>query len=207
VRSSDRKPIIGLTGGIGAGKSLVADIMRELGAAVVDSDRLAHQELSDREVVATLREWWGESVTRADGEIDRKAVAAIVFADSEELKRLEGLLYPRIDRRRRSLVEGFERDGEVRAIVYDAPKLFEAGLDRKCDCIVFVDATWDVRVRRAARSRGWDEAELQKREKMQDPLEPKKAIADYVVANQFDVETLRSAVEQVFSSVLASFPT
>ncbi len=206
MRSNDRKPIIGLTGGIGAGKSFVADIMRELGAAIVDSDRLAHQELSDPQVVDTLREWWGETVCARDGGIDRKAVAGIVFASPVELKRLEDLLYPRIDRRRALLVVDFEQDEAIQAIVYDAPKLYEAGLDKKCDCVVFVDASWQVRLDRAAQSRGWDEAELQKREKMQDPLEPKKAKADYVVTNQFDIETLRETVRQVFSSVLASFP-
>lgn len=206
MRSKGRKPIIGLTGGIGAGKSLVADIMRELGAAIVDSDRLAHQELSDPQVVATLCRWWGEAIAGIDGVINRKAVASIVFADRTELQRLEDLLYPRIDRRRRSLVDYFEQDSDVRAIVYDAPKLFEAGLDRACDCVVFVDAPWEARVRRAAQTRGWNEAELRKREKMQDPLKPKRAKADYVVTNQFDIETLRSTVEQVFGSVLVSFP-
>lgn len=206
MRSKGRKPIIGITGGIGAGKSLVADIMRELGAAIVDSDRLARQELSDPQVMLTLRQWWGQTIVGSDGAIDRSAVAAIVFVDRTELKRLEDLLYPRIDRHRQSLVDDFQQDSDVRAIVYDAPKLYEAGLDRKCDCVVFVDAPWEVRVGRATQSRGWDEAELRKREKMQDPLEPKRAKADYVVSNQFDIKTLRPTVQQVFNSVLASVP-
>lgn len=206
MRSSDRKPIIGLTGGIGAGKSLVADIMRENGAGIVDSDRLAHEELVDPQVIETLRKWWGEKVCSSGGEIDRKAVAGVVFKDPLELQRLEDLLYPRIDRRRASLVMDFEKDGEIRAIVYDAPKLYEAGLNEKCDYVVFVDAPWEVRIERVAQTRGWDEAELLKREKMQDPLEPKKAKADYVVTNQFNIDTLRVTVQQVFSSVLASFP-
>lgn len=204
--SKDRKPIVGVTGGVGAGKSLVADMMRELGAVVIDSDRLAHEELSDPQVVAALRQWWGEGIVTSGGKIDRHAVAGIVFSDRDELKRLENLLYPRIDRRRQLLVDGWVKKSDIRAIVYDAPKLYEAGLDRKCDCVVFVDAPRSVRVQRIARTRGWGEAELQKREKMQDPLKPKMAKADYVVTNQFDIETLRSAVEQVFRAVLASFP-
>jgi len=206
VRSEGRKPIIGLTGGISAGKSVVAGIMHELGAAVIDSDRLAHEELCDSSVVKTLTTWWGEKVLGTGGRVDRRAVGRIVFSDPVQLKRLEDLLYPRIDRRRGELVADIEGDESVRAIVYDAPKLFEAGLDRKCDQLVFVDAPWALRVQRAAMSRDWDEAELLRREKMQDPLESKKSKADYVVANQFDIDTLRSCVEQVFRSILASFP-
>ena len=91
VRAKRIKPIIGLVGGIGAGKSSVARILQSFGAAVIDSDRLAHGELADPEVIATLRSWWGEKVCRSDG-VDREVLASIVFSDPQELDRLEKLL-------------------------------------------------------------------------------------------------------------------
>ena len=90
-------------------------------------------------------------------------------------------------------------------VVLDAPKLYEAGLDALCDAVVFVMAERSDRVRRLAASRGWTEEEVTKRENLQNPLDIKEANADHVVANNSGVEELRTLVEHVFSSVLASF--
>ncbi len=204
VRGKRIKPIIGLVGGIGAGKTSVARVLQSLGAAVIDSDRLAHDELADPEMIATLRSWWGEKVCSA-GKVDRKALASIVFNDPHELDRLEKLLYPRIHRRRERLVEEYNAEPAVRAIVLDAPKLYEAGLGDYCDAVIFVAADWPVRVRRVAASRGWTEEELKRRENLQNSLDAKRANADHVVINHSSLDQLRTDVERVFSSVLAAF--
>lgn len=183
----------------------MARILESLGAVVIDSDQLAHELLGDPEVVATLRRWWGESVFTTDGTADRQAIARIVFADASELTRLEELLYPKIRQRREALLAGYHADPAVRAVVLDAPKLHEAGLDALCDIIVFVEAERSDRMRRLADSRGWTEEEVTKRENLQNPLDTKEASADHVVANNSGVEELRIVVERVFSSVLASF--
>lgn len=199
------KPIIGLTGGIGSGKSTVARILESLGAAVIDSDRLSHDQLADPVVVAALCSWWGEGVRSPGGPADRAAIARIVFEDPVELARLEGLIYPRIERRRVELTAGYNKDPAIRAIVLDAPKLFEAGVDAACDFVVFVEADFATRSVRVAASRAWSEAELVRRENNLKPLDKKKADADHVVVNQFGFEDLKSQVERVFSSILASF--
>lgn len=203
--SPRKKPIIGLAGGIGAGKSSVARILKTLGAAVIDADRLSHEVLSEPEVVAMLRQWWGECVCTPAGEVDHQAIAAIVFDDPAELTRLENLLYPRITRRHRELLAAHTADPNATAIVLDAPKLFETGLNQLCDTVIFVDADWSVRVRRVGDSRGWNEAELARRENLQNPLDIKKANADQVVVNHSSIDVLWSQVERVFSAVLASF--
>ena len=149
--------------------------------------------------------WWGESIRAADGSIDRKAIAQRVFCDAGELDRLERLLYPWIAERRKALLLAYQADPNVRAIVFDSPKLYEAGLDKECDAVVFVDAERSVRLARLARSRGWTDAELSRRENLQDPLDCKRANADYVVVNHSDISELRSRVEQVFQSALAAF--
>ncbi len=206
VPQKRNKPIIGLVGGVGAGKSSVARILASLGSAVIDSDRLAHEELADPQVAAELRGWWGGEICRPDGTVDRKAVASIVFADRAQLERLEQLLYPRLHRRRETLVAGYDADPAVRGIVLDAPKLYEAGLGAYCDAVIFVEADRAERVRRVGASRGWSQEELQRREGLQDSLDVKKANADYVINNQTDMEALGSEVGRVFASILAAFP-
>jgi dephospho-CoA kinase len=205
VRSTRKKPIIGLAGGIGAGKTSVARILESLGAAVIDFDRLAHEELGVQEVVAALRRWWGESVCLPEGRPDREAIAKIVFSDESELARLESLLYPRIGSRCEELVRRYVDDPDTKAVVLDAPKLFEAGLNELCDKVVFVEADWSMRVRRVAESRGWTEEEFTRRENLQKPLDMKQANADHVVKNHSGIDALQAQVERVFSSVLASF--
>lgn len=206
VRPLSIKPIIGLTGGVGAGKSSVARVLSSLGCGVIDSDSLAREQYGDPQVVATLRSWWGDGVCRPAGEVDRAAVAGIVFSDRAALARLEGLLYPRLAARRRELIAGLERDPKVRAIVLDAPKLYEAGVDAECDVVVFVDAPRSLRQQRSVAARGWSAEEFDRREKMLDPLDRKKARADYVIVNHAGVTELNAQVERVFSSVLASIP-
>ncbi|MHC5004807.1 MAG: dephospho-CoA kinase, partial [Planctomycetota bacterium] len=173
------RPVIGLSGGIGAGKSTVADLLAGFGCVVTRSDDDGRAALRDPEIRATIVGWWGREVLGPDGEIDRGAVARIVFADPAQRVRLEALTHPWIEARR---VEQWRRaPAGAPAFVIDAPLLFEAGLDGQCDAVIFVDADPAVRLRRVREGRGWDEAELTAREDSQMPLDAKRAKADYVV--------------------------
>jgi dephospho-CoA kinase len=194
--------VIGLCGGIGSGKSTVARLLESLGATVIDSDRLAHDQLNDPEVIRHIRSWWGDRVCPDGRTVDRRVIAEIVFNDPEQLARLEKLLYPRIDRERQAIMERSCRAGGVRAFVWDAAKLHEAGLDAECDAMIFVEADRTVRLDRVRRTRGWDEAEVDRRENRQKPLDRKKATADYVIRNNSDIEDLRAQTERVFWAVL-----
>ena len=117
------KPVIGLSGGIGAGKSAVAAIIRELGGGVIDSDRMAHEEMEIPEVRETFRSWWGDRVVGTDGRIDRKAVADLLFEDPSERSRMERFLDPRLERRRRGLMESCDDDTGVKVGGFDSPVL------------------------------------------------------------------------------------
>ena len=196
------KPVIGVTGGIGAGKSTVAGILGSLGAAVISSDHLGHELLRDPQVLATLRRWWGESILTPNGDVHRGAVASIVFRDQAELARLESLLHPRIAARREALMEAYTADLSVKAIVLDTPKLYEAGVDALCDMVIFVDADQSACLRRLAESRGWTEEELNRRKKMQNPLDVKRTKADHVIVNNSGIGELRMQVERVFSTLV-----
>ncbi len=196
-------PVIGITGGIGAGKSAVARILAELGALVIDSDALAHEELRSPEVIDAIRAMWGSEVCPPDGAVNRTALGRKVFADPVELRKLEDLLYPRINRRRRQIAAENAGKKGVRAVVLDAPKLYEAGVNKECDAVIFVDADEDVRLRRVSQNRGWSPAELARREKMQIPLDKKRSMADYVVVNNHTgVDSLTPELKRILESVV-----
>ncbi len=198
---SGRPPVIGLAGGIGAGKSRVAAILTEAGCLVSDSDADARAVFDEAEVIETLRSWWGEQVVRPDGGIDRSEVARRVFADPEERTRLERLVHPAIHARRRARFESAPPG--TPALVIDAPLLFEAGLDAECDAVLFVDAPREVRLERVRRHRGWDESELDRREAAQWPVHRKRAGADEVVENAVaDDPTLGRRVTEALERLL-----
>src|SRR5580704_1500973 len=170
-------PIIGIAGGIGSGKSHVARLFGELGCAVIDSDAQVHAAYRDPAVLQTLRHWWGDEVLKADGTINRSAVAKRVFGDPYQRQRLEALIHPIVararDREMLDVVEGPHSGAPPLAFVWDTPLLFEAGWREACDAVVFVDAPHDVRLRRVAESRQWGPDELARRENSQWPLDKK----------------------------------
>ncbi|MBX3366481.1 MAG: dephospho-CoA kinase [Phycisphaeraceae bacterium] len=195
--------VLGLAGGIGAGKSEVARLLGEMGCLVVDSDVEARAAMESPEVRKTLVGWWGEGVIGADGRIDRKRIAEIVFKDEGERARLEGLVHPLV-RSRRADVIARAREAGRRAVVLDAPLLFEAGVDSECDAVIWVEASRATRLARVAKNRGWSEFELERREKAQWPIERKRAKCRYEILNDSDGD-LRSAVESVLSRALSGF--
>ncbi|MHC4968421.1 MAG: dephospho-CoA kinase [Planctomycetota bacterium] len=194
------RPVIGLAGGVGAGKSAVAAILSRLGCVVCNSDDLGRQALREPAIRTKLVGWWGREVLDEAGEIDRAAVAAIVFRRPEELQRLELLVHPWIEARRKALFEMAPAD--ACALVIDAPLLFEAGLDAECDAVIFVDADRGTRLARVADGRGWDEQALGRREDSQLPLDEKRARSDYVVSNNGDLRALSEQVHRTLNEIV-----
>jgi len=202
-KAGRRKPLIGLAGGIGAGKSTVARMLSELGAGVIRSDELAGDEINQPEVIAALRDWWGSDVLGEDGRVDRQKVASIIFADPAQRRRLEALLHPRVQSRRAALIDEYEKDARLKAIVLDSPLLYEVDLDLICDAVVFVEAALPTREERSEKSRNWAPGELTRREKNQQPLDTKRARADYTVDNNSTLASLRRQVESVFLRIVS----
>lgn len=201
-RTGQAKPVIGLLGAPGSGKSFVAGLFAREGAAVIDADRLAREAMDEPAVRAELVRWWGDDVLDAAGQVDRRAVGAKVFKDAAALKRLESLVHPRVHAGRRRLRSAYEADASVRAIVEDCPLLLETGLDGECDVLVYVDAPLTVRRQRVLASRGWTEEELARREKNQWPLDRKRGRADYVIDNGAGELPAQEHVRRVLSRIL-----
>ena len=198
------KPTIGLVGGIGSGKSAVARQFASLGGAVIDSDAVAHEVLQSGEVKEILRGWMGEGIFRSDGAISRRAVAERVFKNPAETQRLNEIIHPRVAQHREKAMAEHLADPGVIGIIWDTPLLLEAGLNRQCDAVVFVKAGREQRLERIIATRGWTGEELERREKLQIPLDKKAAIADYCVDNSGDETFSLRQIQRVLSQILAS---
>ncbi len=194
-----RTPVIGLTGGIGAGKSAVARILAELGGVVSDSDRDTSEILRMPDVIETMRGWWGEGVVDDEGVIDRGEIAQRVFTDSAARRRLEELIHPLVHERRHARFA--QSPADTRMFVIDAPLLFEAALQDECDTVWFVDAPIDVRRERVRVHRGWSEEELDRRESSQWPIEEKRRRSDVILDNGGPLEKLEVRVREALAAM------
>lgn len=196
------KPIIGIVGGIGSGKSYVARLFGEAGCLVIDSDALVREAYGDPQILAAIRSWWGGKVFRPDGAPDRGAIAKVVFADPAERQRLERLLHPRVDEMRNAAMT--TASPAIKAFVWDTPLLLEVGLHTQCDALVFIDAPAADRLQRVMDQRHWDAGELDRREKLQLPLDTKRKISDYQIVNTAGADDLRGQVRQILSRIVTS---
>ena len=192
---------VGLTGGIASGKSTVSALLAEAGAVVIDADLLA------REVVARgttgldrVVEAFGPEVLTEDGDLDRAKVGAVVFADEEKRRVLEGIVHPLVFER---IVELEEAAPEDALVVHDIPLLAESGRADTFDAVVVVDAPAEVQVERMVRDRGWSREDAEARIAAQAGREERRAIASYVIDNTGTLDDLRRRVAEVLDDLRA----
>lgn len=190
---------IGLTGGIGSGKSTVANILAELGALVWDADVIGHSVYEPGmpardELVAAF----GSAIVGPDGKIDRKALGRIVFADTAALKCLNAIVHPRIFERMEAMVREARAAGERRLIVIEAAILIEAGWQNSVDEVWLVVASRERVIERVARDRKMTREQIEARIRAQLPEQERRKWADVVIANDGTLDELRSATAAVF---------
>lgn len=193
--------VIGLAGGIGSGKSTVSRILRERGADVLDADALAHEALADPEVRSAVVGRFGPAILDDSGHVVRRRLGAIVFAEgaSADLRFLESCIHPWV---RRRIVQGLEESKArgVEWVVLDIPLLFGSPHLEQCDAVVFIRTPHDVRVRNV-QARGWDVAELDRREARQPHLESKLSNADFVIENDGTLADLERRTREVLERI------
>lgn len=197
-------PQIGLTGNIGSGKSTVARLLAERGAALIDADDLAREASGDPEVLRRIAAELGSELI-VHGRLDRARAARLVFADESARKRLNAIIHPWVAR---------ERDRRVRAlhasasppplIVHDIPLLFEAGLEGTFDAVVVVTAPLEARIARVVERSGLEPAEVRARDESQLPLEHKAARADHLIDNSGDPGDLPAQLERIWPALLGA---
>ena len=192
--------LVGLTGGIGSGKSTVARLLEKRGAVVFDADLLAREAVEPGTPGhAAVIERFGADVLAPGGELDREALASIVFADPSARRDLEEIVHPEV---RRLFAEGSEayRDTDS-VVVFSAPLLVETGMHTAFEILVVVSATVATQIERLMRQRGMSESSIRARIEAQAPLEDKAAVADFLVDNEGSLDELESQVEQLWNDL------
>jgi dephospho-CoA kinase len=199
--SEGHPPVIGLLGGIAAGKTTVAGMFARLGAMVIDADAIGHAVLDTPPTRDRILARWGPDVVGANGRLDRAAIGKRVFGDAQEVAALEAITHPALVAAIRRQIADARRSADVMAIVVDAPLLLEAELDTLCDVLVFVDCPDEVRAARA-RARGWEADELERRERHQQPLQAKRGRARATLDGNATFETTFHQVQQLWHAML-----
>jgi len=202
-----KKPIIGILGGIGSGKTTAAREFAKLGCAVIDADEIAHELLDEPAIKERIVSLFGRAVLGDEGRISRDELAAVVFSDREKLDSLCGILHPPVLAETERLLERYEADAEVKAIVLDMPLLVEIGWDKRCERLIFVDCDEKKRRKRlqnAGKSGFFNKNQLKSRENFQIPLDKKAEIADDVVDNNSDCSALVRQIADIFNNIMGA---
>ena len=194
--------VIGLTGGIGSGKSTVAALFAELGAEIIDADTLAREAVAPGSpALALILERFGRNILDNHGALDRKKLGQIVFDDERARRDLNAIVHPRVA----ELAQAHFRDAARRGVplvVYDVPLLYENHLEDAFASVVVVDASEEDRIRRLAARDGLSEPEIRSRMAAQWPLKHKVARADHVIENRGRPEALRRQVRALYQTLL-----
>jgi dephospho-CoA kinase len=202
VSKSKKKPIIGILGGISSGKSTVAAEFAKLGCKVIDADKIVHDLLQKTGLRKKITTLFGQAILNSVGEIDNQKLAKVVFADTEKLLSLNKIIHPLVLERTEELIERYNLQSQIKAIVLDMPLLAEVGWAKRCDRLIFVNCKRKIRIDRAKKMKGFDENQIKIRENFQISLDKKASIADNVIDNNSDFQALVRQVADIFSYIV-----
>lgn len=193
----------GLTGGIASGKSTVSNRFRQLGACIVDADEISRHGLDVgtecyEKTVATF----GKDILLQDGQVDRRKLGAIVFANAAEREKLNAIIHPYVRKRMEELSQAVWDSNPQGLILWDVPLLFENGLHRLVQKTVVVTAPEELRIQRMALRNGYTREEALSRIRSQMPEEEKVKLADYVIDNSGDLISLYEQVDSIYGKLI-----
>jgi len=204
-RAEDGPFVVGLVGRAGSGKSTVARALVERGAALVDADRIGHEVTDgDPDVRRALLAEYGPAVYLDDGRLNRRLVAAMVFASPAALDSLNRLVHPLILQRMRRRIARFGAEGFRGPVVVDAALMLDWAFERECDAVIAVTAPEELQVARLVAGRGWSEAEARRRLAAQKPNAHFAAAADVTIENSGTEAELAGAAVRTLDALLAA---
>ncbi len=202
VEKINKKPIIGILGGIGAGKSTTAAEFERIGCGLIDADKIAHQLLDEPQIKQKIIEVFGSTILDKDNKIGRKKLADIVFTDESKIRQLNSIIHPAVLAKAEELIEEFNSRPEIKAIVLDMPLLIEVGWEKRCERIIFIDCEAEKRAERSKKKHLFDENQLKIRENLQISLDKKQAIAENIIDNNSELSSLEKQVAEIFSNIV-----
>ncbi len=201
VGATGKKPIIGILGGIGSGKSTVAAEFAKLGSKVIDADKIAHELLDEPDIKTKIVNLFGRAILDSAGKIVREKLAEVVFTNAEKLSSINEIIHPIVLQRIEKLIKKYNSQNQVKAIILDMPLLVEVGWDKRCDKLIFVDCEKKLRLNRAKKL-GFDKNQVKIRENFQISLDNKANLADNTVENNSDFSALARQVTDIFSYIM-----
>ncbi len=203
VGNTQKKPVIGILGGICAGKSTVATEFAKLGCKVIDADKIAHELLGENAVRDKIIRFFGQTILGQENKIDRKKLAEIVFSNEQKLSLLNGIIHPFVLDRTEELIKQYQLKSNVPAIVLDMPLLVEVGWQNRCEHLIFVDCDKKTRLERAKKTGIFEENQIKIRENFQISLDNKRALADNSINNNSGLSALVRQVIDIFSTIVS----
>jgi dephospho-CoA kinase len=194
---------LGLTGGIGMGKSTAAQLLQEWGLAVVDADLLAREVVvPGQPALDEIQDTFGQPAITLDGTLNREHLAKLVFADSEARKRLESILHPRIRERWQNQVQRWRMESRLAAVVI-IPLLFEIKSEKEFDATICVACSAETQIERLS-SRGWTDAHIEQRIRAQWPSSRKMSLANFVAWSEGEPDVLAAQLKLILESLRIS---
>ena len=191
--------LVGLTGGVATGKSTVAKMFEQCGAAVIKADLLARQVVEPgKPAWRAIVKLFGKTVLNQDRSLDRQALGSIVFCNRTKRRQLERIIHPRVAREQQRLVHRVAKRKPHAVVIYEVPLLFEAGVDKRVDKIIVVTADHETQIARLKKRNGLSRAEAIRRISSQMPLAKKRQRADHVLIGALSRPSLRRQVSQLF---------
>ena len=194
--------VYGLTGGIGAGKSTVANMFQESGIPVVLADDVGREVASKRsDGLAEIVRSFGPDVLDSNGELDRRKLGTLIFNDPDRRRELEGILHPRVRDRSRELFSQLEHAGN-QIVVYESALLYETQRHTEMRGVILVTASEEQRIARVRSRDGSEEEAVRQRIKAQMDEEEKRGLADYIIENNGDLQALKREVDSLIEQLL-----
>ena len=203
VQKENKKPVIGILGGIASGKSTVAKELEKRGCAVIDADAIAKQFLLDDDIKRQIRTKFGDGVFDGAGLVDKTKLAEAVFADRASVEAINAIVHPKVLKRTEELLAQYQNDRRVKAIVLDVPLLLETGWQKRCDKLIFVNCNEPIRLKRASKKGVFDGNQLKKRENFQISLDKKAKISHYMVDNNNGLSELTKQIGEIFPALIS----
>jgi dephospho-CoA kinase len=190
--------MVGLTGGIGSGKSIVARMFADEGAYIIDLDELARRVVEpDKPAWKDVVAYFGTGILNPDRTVNRSALAEIVFSDPKSRRALEEFTHPRIFEDQEAFIEDVKDQDPCSVVVIEFPLLFELSFQKKFDKVILVYVSRDAQIRRARERDGLSEKEVEKRIRAQIPIDEKRSLADYIIDNEGSLGNTRDQVREV----------
>jgi dephospho-CoA kinase len=193
--------VIGLTGGIATGKSTVEKILENLGAKVIDADKVVHKLLSDENVKNEIKQYFPDAFDNK-GNIDRKKLADIVFNDYEKKRILENILHPKVNQEIDGWIEINKKENSDKVLFVSVPLMIETGSYKKYDKVILVYAPRELQIKRLIENKGYSYEEALARINAQMDMGEKRKYADYIIENTGSIQELEEKVEQLYEILL-----